>query len=85
MQVISRQEHEGHNPSDAGRRPFTFREDAEVAEAVQAAVRAFDFPSAHHYGLLLSCNTSTPLDAGRTLPSYDIRDGAVLFLTITSC
>ncbi len=71
--------------STRGLRPFTFREDGGVAEAVQEAVRAFDFPPAYHYSLLLSCNASTPLDASRTLASYDIRDGAVLFLTITSC
>lgn len=71
--------------SARGLRPFTFPEDAGVAEAVEEAVRTFDFPPAYHYGLLLSCNTCTPLDTSRAFASYDIRDGAMLFLTITSC
>jgi hypothetical protein len=71
--------------STRGRESFTFPDGTKVAEAVKEAVRAFNFPAVHHYGLLLSGNTSTPLDTDRTLTSYNIRDGAVLFLTITLC
>lgn len=71
--------------STRGRELFSFSKEAKVEEAVRDAVRVFDFPTAHRYGLLLSCNTSTPFDANRTLASYEIHDGAVLFLTITGC
>jgi len=70
--------------STRGRKLFSFREDANVVEAVSETVHAFDFPPAYRYGLLLSGNTSAALDASRTLASYNIRDGAVLFLTIIS-
>jgi len=71
--------------STRGPRWFTFSEDSSIAEVVKEVVTAFDFPPTHHYGMLLSCNTSTPLRSDRTLRSYDIRDGSTLFLTITGC
>lgn len=71
--------------STRGRKSFSFPEDVKVEEAVDEASRAFDFPAAYHYGLLLSGNTSTPLNGNQTVASYDIQDGAVLFLTIISC
>lgn len=71
--------------STRGRESFTFPEEVKVEEAVQEVVPAFGFAPLHYYGLLLSGNTSTPLDSNRTLASYDIHDGANVFLTITSC
>lgn len=71
--------------STRGHKLFSFPEGAKVEEAAGEAVRAFDFSLAHRYGLLLSGNPSTPLAAERTLASYNISEGAVLFLTVTSC
>lgn len=71
--------------SSRGCELLTLSDEAKVEEAVRGAVRAFDFPAPHRYGLLLSGNTSTPLDPDRTLASYNIHEGAVLLLTITSC
>ena len=64
---------------------FDFPGDTPIAEVVKKAVETFDLPLRHHYGLLLSCNASTPLHSDRTLGSYDVRDGSTLFLTITRC
>lgn len=71
--------------STRGHKSFSFREEVKIEEAIGEAIRAFDFSAAHRYGLLLSGNTSTPLAADRTLASYSIHDGAVLFLSVTSC
>ena len=71
--------------STRGPRWFTFFEGSSIAEVVKEVVVAFDFPPTHHYGMLLSSNTSTPLRSDRTLRSYDIPDGSTLFLTITDC
>lgn len=70
--------------STRGRRLFTFSADMLIRDAVKEMVAAFGFPETRNCGLLLSCNASTPLASGRTLPSYDIHDGSTLFLTITS-
>lgn len=67
------------------RESFTFSDEVKVEEAVNEALKAFDFPAAHRYELLLSGNTSTLLDADRTFASCNIHDGAILFLTISSC
>lgn len=71
--------------STRGHESFTLSDEVKVEKAVTQAVQAFDFPAVHHYGLLLSGNTSTPLDPDHTLASYSIHDGAILFLTVTSC
>lgn len=54
--------------------------EVKVAEAVAQGAKVFAFPAAHHYGLFLSGNTSTPLDENRTLTSYHVHDNAALFL-----
>ena len=71
--------------SARGARLFNFSGDSKVADVVKEAVRAFGFPATQPYGLLLSCNTSTPLRSDQSLASYDIGDGLTFFLTMTGC
>lgn len=72
--------------SSRGRQAITLPDDeVKVGEAVAQGIRAFAFPAAHHYGLFLSGNTSTPLDDKHTLTSYHVHDNAALFLSMTSC
>jgi len=71
--------------STRGIRQFTFVKDVVAGAATAEAVRAFEFTPDNDYGLLLSCNTSTPLRNDRPLESYSIQDGATLFLTTTAC
>jgi len=71
--------------STRGIRFFDFGRDVTVGAATAEGARAFDFPPDDEYGLLLSCNTSTPLRYDRTLESYPIQDGATLFFTTTAC
>lgn len=71
--------------STRGIRQFAFVKDVVVGAVTAEAVRAFEFATDNNYGLLLSCNTSTPLRNDRSLESYSIQDGATLFLTATAC
>jgi hypothetical protein len=71
--------------STRGVESFAFDQSTKVAEVAQRAARAFEFPPGYHCGLLLSGNTSTPLEGARTLASYEIADGATLFFTVISC
>ncbi len=71
--------------SARGLKLFAFNSDTKVAEITQRAAEAFEFPPAYRCGLLLSGNTSTPLDDRRTLAFYNISDGATLFFTVISC
>lgn len=70
--------------SPRGTKLFTFPGDLHVSEAVKEIVKAFDLSTAYDYGLLLSCNASTPLRPDLTLAAYDIRDGSSLYFTIKS-
>ncbi len=71
--------------STRGIRQFTFGQDVTLGAVTAEAARAFDFSPNNEYGLLLSCNTSTPLQDERTLESYSILEGATLFFTVTGC
>jgi hypothetical protein len=71
--------------STRGVESFTFDSSTKVAELAQRAARTFEFPLHYRCGLLLSGNTSTPLEGTRTLASYEIADGASLFFTVISC
>jgi hypothetical protein len=71
--------------STRGAKSFAFDQSTKVAEVIERAARAFEFPPAYQCGLLLSGNTSTPLEGTRTLASYQIADGASLLFTVISC
>lgn len=71
--------------STRGIKGFAFGEGVTAREATAAAVRVFGFPPENRYGLLLSCNTSTPLRDEQRLESYATLDGATLFLTLMDC
>ncbi len=66
--------------SARGTKHFSLSSETRVSEAVREATQAFEY-TYPRFGLVLTCNTSNPMSPERTLASYGIRDGAVLFLT----
>lgn len=71
--------------STRGRKSFVFDDKVTACEVITQATHSFNFPDTYKYGLLLSENAVTPLDADRTLASYGVYGGASLFLAITGC
>ena len=64
-----------------GSKNFDLPKTAKVAEAIAAAVAAFDFAASDTFTLVLASDVEHALDANRPLVSYHVQDGTVLILT----
>lgn len=67
--------------STRGSKKFSFPKQTKVAEAIEQAVRAFEFAPGDRFELALASNPEEALKPERTLVSYHIEDGTMLILT----
>jgi hypothetical protein len=67
--------------STRGSKEFSFPKQTKVAEAIDEAVRAFEFAAGDRFELALASNTEEALKPERPFISYHIEDGTVLILT----